>query len=51
MGGATQILFGIKGKRWDNFPAIKNLYNEYWNRPLLSEKPEGFNLLENGTFW
>lgn len=51
MGGATQILFGIKGKRWDSIPAIKNLYNEYWNRPLLSEKPEGFNLLENGTFW
>lgn len=29
MGGATQLLFGIKGKRWDN----SGLYNEHWIRP------------------
>ncbi len=51
IGGATQLLFGIKGARWENYPEIYKLYNEHWNRPLLSEKPEGFNLLENGTFW
>lgn len=51
MGGATQLLFGIKGKRWDNHPKISALYNDFWNRPLVSETPEGNTLLENGTFW
>lgn len=30
LGGATQIIFGIKGKRWDNHPVISTLYNEHW---------------------
>ncbi len=31
MGGPTQILFGIKGSRWDNRDFFKNLYNDFWN--------------------
>ena len=27
MSGATQLLFGIKGKRWDDHPIISKLYN------------------------
>ncbi len=30
LGGATQILFGIKGNRWDQRPFFQSLYNEYW---------------------
>ena len=48
LGGATQILFGIKGKRWDSEP---NLYNEYWVRPDESEKPRNADLVENGCYW
>lgn len=32
-GGTTQILFGIKGKRWDEMPDINKFYNDFWVRP------------------
>lgn len=51
MGGSTQILFGIRGKRWDNHDYISNLYNEYWIRPNLSEIYEGANKVEGGCYW
>ena len=37
MSGATQLLFGIKGKRWDTHPIISKLYNEAWVRPAEDE--------------
>lgn len=49
--GATQILFGIRGARWDDHPVISKLYNDYWIRPDLSETPEGANKVENGCYW
>lgn len=51
LGGATQILFGIRGKRWDQWPFFQSLYNEYWVRPSPSETPEGFKNVENGSYW
>lgn len=51
LGGATQILFGIKGKRWDNNPIISKLYNKYWVRPSDEEKIENFQHLEGGCYW
>lgn len=51
MGGATQILFGIKGKRWDEIEFFQNLYNEYWSRPLLEEVPQKANQVEDGCYW
>lgn len=51
MGGATQIMFGIKGKRWDNRPFFRNLYNEYWIRPSSEETPKSFNKIESGCYW
>ncbi|HIS36298.1 TPA: hypothetical protein IAC10_06675 [Candidatus Scatousia excrementigallinarum] len=52
MGGATQLLFGIKGSRWDSWLG-KNYYNEYWTRPSKEETPEGVELFEHGTmaYW
>ena len=47
MGGATQLLFGIKGARWDNC----GFYNEYWVRPSEDEKPLGAEKVENGCYW
>lgn len=51
MGGATQILFGIKGKRWDQHEEISKLYNEYWVRPLPSERPDQYHKIEKGCYW
>lgn len=51
MGGATQILFGIKGKRWDDHPIIPSFYNNYWTRPLEEEKPAKADNVEGGCYW
>ena len=51
LGGATQLLFGIKGKRWDGVGFGDKYYNEYWVRPEESEKPQNAVLIENGCYW
>jgi hypothetical protein len=51
MGGAIQILFGIKGKRWDNHPFISKMYNEYWVRPDFSEIVPDSEKVESGCYW
>ncbi|SDE00762.1 hypothetical protein SAMN05216464_103315 [Mucilaginibacter pineti] len=53
LGGATQLLFGIKGKRWeDNYLDYKErLINEYWVKPNSSEVPENFQAVEQGCYW
>jgi hypothetical protein len=51
MGGATQILFGIKGKRWDTHPVIGAMYNEHWVRPALEDVPQQANKVEGGCYW
>lgn len=44
LGGALQLLFGIKGGRWDENPKYgKGLYNKYWVRPFDSDKVQNFN--------
>jgi len=47
MGGQLQLLFGIKGKRWDG----SRLYKESWIRPLRSDKPPGFRGADGGAYW
>lgn len=51
MGGATQILFGIRGKRWDTHPLISTLYNQHWTRPAETERPANFSQIEGGCYW
>lgn len=51
MGGAAQLLFGIKGRRWDHHPIIGQLYNDYWVRPGIDEKPAGAENVEEGCYW
>lgn len=53
MGGVTQILFGIRGKRWEKIYAdsTAKLFNEHWIRPLESETPEHKDRVENGCYW
>lgn len=53
MGGSTQLLFGVKGKRWEVDPTqpFTNFMNEYWVRPEQSETPKNANLVEGGCYW
>lgn len=51
LGGATQILFGIKGKRWDELPAVNKFYNDYWVYPSVEETPKHKDKVENGCYW
>jgi hypothetical protein len=51
LGGPTQILFGIKGLRWDMTDAIRCFYNENWIRPSEEEKPISYKEIEDGGYW
>jgi hypothetical protein len=53
IGGATQLLFGIKGKRWEQFIVYpySNLFNEHWVRPNQNETPKKSNSVEGGCYW
>jgi hypothetical protein len=48
-GGATQLFFGIRGKRWDHY--IYDHFNEYWVRPLPEDTPTGHMRKEGGCYW
>jgi len=53
LAGATQLLFGIIGKRWEEYivwPYI-NLFNEHWVRPGENEKPKNVKAVEGGCYW
>ena len=50
LGGAAQLLFGIKGRRWDNSPSAR-FYNEWWVRPTKVETPTHAESVEGGCYW
>ncbi len=53
IGGATQIMFGIKGRRWElNSKEISELFNEHWIRPSAQETPQNKEKNEfGGAYW
>jgi hypothetical protein len=51
LGGPTQILFGIRGGRWDDHPVIRGFLNDAWVRPGEADRPEKFRSIENGCYW
>lgn len=52
LAGWTQMLFGVYGNRWLNDQSQFSKYiNDYWIRPLDSEKPKGLEKVENGCYW
>ena len=51
MGGATQLLFGIRGKRWENHEVISKFFNDAWVYPPDSCKPGGYKSIEGGCYW
>lgn len=55
LGGATQLLFGIKGKRWEredeDFAYVRKYFNDAWVYPADSDKPKQANKVEGGCYW
>ncbi len=51
MGGATQILFGVRAKRWENNAQISSYFNENWVYPNENEKPKNASRVEGGCYW
>jgi hypothetical protein len=52
LGGTTQCLFGIKGRRWETEYNYHNLYyNEHWVRPAEEETRQEFLGVDNGAYW
>lgn len=48
-GGATPLLFGIVGRRWEKRDYVIPKMNEHWIHP--STKPQGFEKVEKGCYW
>lgn len=65
LGGGTQLLFGILGKRWveqygevlhycpgvDIDVDYRKLFNEHWCYSLDEDKPQNADAVENGCYW
>jgi hypothetical protein len=62
MGGALQLLFGIRGKRWEdpNYGVEEwglkpgtylDLMNEHWIRPYKESKPKNPEIVEGACYW
>ena len=51
LGGAIQIMFGIKGRRWENHPIISQYFNDDWIFPPEDMIPDGALAVEGGCYW
>lgn len=61
IGGSLQLLFGIRGARWENPLYGKNihheqgayckLFNEYWIRPYKQSMVKNSKQVDNGCYW
>ena len=56
LGGALQLLFGIKGNRWEDesyHPVFNynNLFNEFWVKPDSSYRPDNAEQFEGACYW
>lgn len=47
IGGMLQLYFGIRGKYYDKF----HYHKESWSRPLETERPSGYQKVEEGRYW
>lgn len=56
LGGSLQLLFGIKGKRWEN-PNYNNKYNysalmnNFWIIPDVNDRSKNAINVEGGCYW
>jgi hypothetical protein len=49
IGGFLQLLFGLKGKRWDDISIVNQYYNKHWKYP--TKKPKNAELVEGACYW
>ena len=47
LGGQTQLMFGIKGSRWESY----GIYNDSWVTADPSEMPANRDRVEQGCYW
>lgn len=51
LGGVTQLLFGIRGRRWDSYGGIyESMINDSWTRPSNREITTIMKEIENGCY-
>jgi hypothetical protein len=51
LGGAIQVLFGIKGQRWAKHDVISKFWNDSWVYPSQEETPDHSKYIENSCYW
>lgn len=51
LGGSLQLLFGIRGRRWDALPSFQPLFNDSWVRPSAEETPQRAEAVDAGCYW
>jgi len=51
LGGSLQLLFGIRGRRWDAFPAYQPFFNDAWVRPSVTETPQRARSVDAVRYW
>lgn len=51
LGGVTQVLFGVSGKRWLEDPAYQSLFNQYWVRPSGTALTSAMELVDGACYW
>lgn len=58
LGGVLQLLFGIKGRRWEtdpgyihDYPYASTYYNDCWVRASADETPQKAKEVEDGCYW
>jgi hypothetical protein len=51
LGGPLQLLFGIRGRRWDQLPEFHRVFNEHWVRPRPEETPGTAAKVDGGGYW
>lgn len=63
LGGGVQLLFGIKGQRWEGEYEwtyntkeklnmnYRDLFNEHWIRPSVEETPKSAKEVEGACYW
>jgi hypothetical protein len=52
LGGALQFMFGVSGKRWQNWDDLKqNIFNEHWTHLPAKYRPQEDDVCDNGAYW
>lgn len=51
LGGVTQLMFGIMGRRWEDVSYVNSLDQTGWTRPEADETPEYASSIEGGCYW